>query len=128
MAIEIVEEARSRLFIGQLGQTLLLFASNLPEGLVKRESNALTGLRTLEQEDLRRFGARFSSYGDTRAAGFINERLQHWNELQEIWAEVEAWSDDGHEYVTLRKGETVDWDDLLDLLTNNHLKGDISDI
>ena len=115
-ALEIVEEARSRLFIGQLGQTLFLIPSNLPGGWIEEESNALAGLRALEQENLDRFGKRFSSYGDTGTFRFINERLQHWNALLEIWAKIKASCDAGREYVTLRKGETVNWDNLVYLL------------
>lgn len=118
-ALGFVEEARSRFFLGELGQTSFSISSNLSGEWIERESNALAGLKALERENLGRFGQRLGSPVDIWIDDFISERLRHWNELQEIWAEIEASGDTGREYVTLRKGETVVWANLLDLLATD---------
>lgn len=115
-ALEFVEEARSRLFLGQLGQTLFSIPSNLSGEWIKRESKALAGLKALERGNLGELGQRISSLVDSGISNFIGERLRHWNELQEIWVEIAASGDAGREYVALRKGETVEWADLVGLL------------
>lgn len=121
-AFEFAEAACSRIFIGQLGQTPLSVSPNQTAEWIEREANALADLKASEQENLDTFVGRGGRYADTGAIHILQRRLQFWNELQEIWPRITASDDTGREYVALRNGETVEWIELVRLLSEGQFK------
>jgi tetratricopeptide (TPR) repeat protein len=104
-AFQYVELSRSRLFLAQLGQTSILAPSTAPKFLLKNEQSCMNKLKT--------YNVRFQN---PLEASYVSSQMATWNELQQIWREIEVLDVASEQYVALRRGDVADYNMLREVL------------
>jgi tetratricopeptide (TPR) repeat protein len=103
------EEGRSRLFRDQLGMVALPAPRRAPKDWIARETELLRIIRNAAQA-LRTY------WDETQHRQFVDAANEARDELQRLW-DMLANEYDAADYVALRRGEKMKWEDFRQMLT-----------
>lgn len=112
-----LEQGKARQFLDQLAQAEYPTPSAIPPDLLEREQAVLVQLRTLEKSETSlRQATSTESRNRQDSAKIIEERDRIHSQLRDVWTEMLRFGPAASEYVALRRGEPLGWDDLAALM------------
>ncbi|MDQ6906023.1 MAG: CHAT domain-containing protein [Chloroflexota bacterium] len=119
-AFEIAEASKSRLFTETVGRGDIPAPTGVRPDIAVREREALTQLTILDTLDLldRYGGIAGEDAGGAIALSRFQTRDQIRTELGQLWDVIARAGRDARQYVALRRGDTLAWEDFVRLAAN----------
>ena len=114
-AMEVVEGSKSRLLTELLSRGDLPAPSAIPQEQAARERELLEALTILDTAELEMHGQPVMPQEEAGSLERFDRREQHTQELGDLWKEMAQSGPEAADYVALRRGEPLDWDDLVSL-------------
>jgi tetratricopeptide (TPR) repeat protein len=114
-AMVVAEASKARMLTELVGRANLPAPPGVAPDLVRRERELLAELSALDASELAAYGQTHTSGADEEADARLERRREQRGELDKLWSEIAALGDQASDYVALRRGDPLDWDDLMSL-------------
>jgi CHAT domain-containing protein len=111
------EGIKSSIRVELLGRRDIPVPPSIPSDLIEREGKLLKKLNDIDLPELSKFDELTIS---KEKPGLMSARLRKrgklTNELGKLWCQMESYSPESREYITLRRGDRPSWGDLRNLI------------
>jgi CHAT domain-containing protein len=111
------EGIKSSILVELLGRRDIPVPPSIPSDLIEREGKLLKKLNDIDLPELSKFDELTIS---KEKPGLMSARLRKrgklTNELGKLWCQMESYSPESREYITLRRGDRPSWGDLRNLI------------
>jgi len=117
-AFEAAEGSKSRLLTELIGRADLPAPPGISSQLVDHEGQLLANLTALDTVELTSFGHTVTSQAEAGHFTRLQQRQEYLQELHDLWTQIAEASPEAADYVTLRRGTPLLWDDFARLATD----------
>jgi hypothetical protein len=117
-AMEIAEAGKSRLLTELLGRANLPAPPDIPPELVEREQKLMEDLTNLDAVELAAYGPSIDSHEEISHSVQLQQREDKLHELNDLWTQMVRYGKEAVDYVALRRGLPLAWEDIARLATD----------
>jgi CHAT domain-containing protein len=111
-ALEVVESSKSRLLTQMVGRGPLPLPAGVVPEIAAQEQQLLTALTALDTQDLATYDRLADAQEPSGRLSRLWQRQAFLKDLEQLWSRIAHIGPEGADYVALRRGESVAWNNL----------------